>query len=80
MDGTRALVWHNFEREDQGLLALFAVWLARFGVWVGRRVIWLLMWTGHALGSFLSRQMEYDADLCEIRMCGSESFGGAHPA
>jgi hypothetical protein len=62
------------EREDQGLLTLFAVWLARFGVWVGRRVLWVLMWTGHALSSFLSRQMEIDADLCEIRMCGSESF------
>ena len=26
------------------------------------------------LSSFLSRQMEFDADLYEIRMCGSESF------
>ena len=38
------------------------------------------MWTGHLLSCFLSRQMEFDADLHEIRLVGSETFTATQKA
>lgn len=46
----------------------------RFGVGFSRGVLWLLMNVGHIVGSALLRQMEYDADRCEIALAGSASF------
>ncbi len=47
---------------------------ARLGVGVSRGVLWLLMIAGHGVSSALMRQMEYDADRCEIRLAGSAAF------
>jgi Zn-dependent protease with chaperone function len=44
--------------------------LTRLAVWLARRVLWVLMWAGHFVSSFLSRQMEFDADRYEARMVG----------
>ncbi len=71
--------WDRFllnacERDDQGLVKLLVLYLIRFGVWFTRRFLWVLMWIGHALSTFLSRQMEFNADLYELRLCGSASF------
>lgn len=52
----------------------FMMGCARFGVWVSRRVLWCLMMTGHAICALLMRQMEYDADRCEMRVAGSDAF------
>lgn len=52
----------------------FMIGCARFGVWVSRRVLWCLMMLGHLISAFLMRQMEYDADRCEMRMAGSDAF------
>ena len=46
----------------------------RFGVGFSRGVLWLLMMAGHVVSSALLRQMEYDADRCEIVLAGSASF------
>ncbi len=48
--------------------------LLRCGVWCGRRVLQLVMFLGLAVGGALLRQMEYDADLNEIRLAGSRTF------
>src|SRR5438067_1777702 len=32
------------------------------------------MIVGHGISSFLMRQMEYDADRCEIALAGSDAF------
>jgi hypothetical protein len=58
---------------EEGWLA-FMVGCTRFAVWLSRRVLWLLMIIGHAISSFLLRQMEYDADRAEIRIAGSAAF------
>ncbi len=50
------------------------VGFARLGVWFSRQILKLLMYTGHAISSFSSRQMEFDADAYEIRMVGSANF------
>ena len=47
---------------------------ARAGVWLSRVILSLLMRLGHAICSLLMRQMEYDADRCEIHVAGSEAF------
>ena len=47
---------------------------ARAGVGLSRMLLRALMLTGHAICSFLMRQMEYDADRCEIALAGSNAF------
>lgn len=51
--------------------------VAKLAVWLTRRVLWVLMMVGHMASSFLSRQMEYDADRYKARMIGAEAFAGA---
>jgi Zn-dependent protease with chaperone function len=48
--------------------------LARGCVWLTRKVLWLLMMLGHAVSGVLLRQMEFDADLHEVRLAGSDAF------
>jgi Zn-dependent protease with chaperone function len=48
--------------------------LAQLFVWGSRLVLYLLMMAGHAISCFMLRQMEYDADSCEIRLIGSRAF------
>lgn len=52
----------------------FMVGCARLGVWFSRLILKGLMFLGHAISSFLMRQMEFDADRCEIHVAGSEGF------
>lgn len=47
---------------------------AHVAVWFSRLLLSLLMFTGHAIGCFMLRQMEYDADSYEIKLAGSEVF------
>ncbi len=47
---------------------------ARLMIWLTRRILWCLMMVGHVFSCYLLRQMEYDADLHEIRFAGSEDF------
>jgi Zn-dependent protease with chaperone function len=51
--------------------------LARFFIWLTRRILWVLMYVGHAISCFMSRQMEFDADRYETLVAGSKSFGRA---
>jgi hypothetical protein len=48
--------------------------LSMLFVWIARGALWCLMIVGHAAGSFMLRQMEYHADLHEIRVAGSAAF------
>lgn len=50
---------------------------ARLMVWLTRRVLWLLMMVGHMVSCTMLRQMEYDADRHQVRLCGSEAFESA---
>ncbi len=47
---------------------------ARLGVWFSRAILKVLMYLGHAICSFLMRQMEFDADRCEIHVAGSDGM------
>lgn len=59
--------------EADGRIALILM-AARFLIWLTRRLLWALMMAGHAVSSFMLRQMELDADRYEARLAGSEVF------
>jgi len=46
--------------------------IARLFIWITRKILWVLMLFGHAISSFMLRQMEYDADRYETHLVGSE--------
>jgi len=60
------------ERGDTYVMVLAG--LCRLAVWLTRRVLWVLMFVGHVVSAFLSRQMETDADRYEARMVGGKVF------
>jgi len=47
---------------------------ARGGVWATRKVLYGFMMAGHAVSSYMLRQMEFDADRYEAHMAGSDQF------
>ncbi len=67
--------WSN-EVED-GRVAII-VWSVQIAVWFSRRLLALLALTGHIIAGFMLRQMEYDADACQIKIVGSETFEATH--
>lgn len=48
--------------------------LGIFLVWLSRRVLWVLMYAGHVMSAYLSRQMEYNADKRQVQVVGSNGF------
>jgi Zn-dependent protease with chaperone function len=63
--------WSN-STEDSRLWLITAC--AHVAVWLSRQVLKLLMLVGHAFSCLLSRQMEFHADACAIRVVGAEGF------
>ena len=49
-------------------------YVTRFFVWLTRKILWVLMYIGHAMGGYLLREMEFDADRYEARLAGSSNF------
>ena len=67
--------WLRRASHDGGHFAItLLLLLSRFFVWLTRRVLWVLMNIGHAVSSFMLRQMEFDADRYETRLAGSDEF------
>ncbi len=64
---------HRLSRQVEFRIGL-VLYLARAMVWVTRKFLWLLMMAGHAIGTFMLRQMELDADRYEARVAGSTHF------
>lgn len=54
------------------------VGISRLCVWLSRRILWVLMTLGHAVSSFMSRQMEYNADAHQAAITGSAVFRDTH--
>ncbi len=61
-------------REATTGAAQAVILLATVFVWLSRRLLWLLMYAGHVLSAYLSRQMEYNADQHQVQVSGSEGF------
>lgn len=63
--------------DGPGLRTRVVASTAAFGVWVSRVLLKCLMYAGHGLSGLLLRQMEYDADRCQIEFAGSDAFESA---
>ncbi len=48
--------------------------MARSGVWISRSVLVVLVHLGHAVSCLLLRQLEFDADRCQIAVAGTANF------
>lgn len=48
--------------------------VARLATWINRIILSILMHIAHAISCFMSRQMEYDADIYQARLSGSDVF------
>lgn len=64
--------------DSEGGWGTVIVMMAQVGVGFGRMILRILMYTGLLIGGFMIRQMEYDADACEIKLVGSETFERTH--
>ena len=71
-----ALDQWSHEVED-GRVAII-VWTVQIAVWFSRSVLKLLTYTGHIIAGFMLRQMEYDADACQLKVVGTETFETTH--
>jgi hypothetical protein len=64
-------------RADSGHVAAWVVVaVASLFVWFSRLILKVLMYTGAAVSSILSRQQEYNADAWSSRVVGSEAAAG----
>ena len=48
--------------------------LARFAVWCVRKLLYGVLFGSRAVVGYMMREMEFDADKCEMRLAGSETF------
>lgn len=56
----------------------FVLFTSNLFIWLSRRALWVLMMIGVAVSGFLSRQMEYNADLHQARVSGNDLFRSTH--
>ena len=63
--------WSNSVEDSRLTIVL---WCAHLAVWFSRQILKLLMFCGHAMSCFLSRQMEFQADNYAINVSGSDKF------
>lgn len=73
--------WDEWLHETARSIDLRIGWilfLAQLFVWITRKILFGLMVIGYAVGGFLLRQMEFDADRYEARLAGSEAFERDH--
>lgn len=60
--------------ESENLFTTIVFGISLLALGLSRLIIKLFMFLGHAVSCALLRQMEYNADVSEIRLAGSESF------
>ena len=62
------------ESDDSDFRIKLLFLLSQLFVFIARCVLWCFMMIGHIACSILLREMEYNADLFEIRLCGTKNF------
>ncbi|MDB6065061.1 MAG: heat shock protein HtpX [Pedosphaera sp.] len=73
-DGMDMALEQSSEDDDQYARVRIFLYMTRLGVWLGRRILWLFMFMGNLLSSFMSRQMEYNADRYQLNLTGTENY------
>lgn len=66
-------VWVKNELSKAGVYAILG-WISLIYIWITRIILWIFMKVGRIISSFMSRQMEFDADRFEIRIAGKKTF------
>jgi Zn-dependent protease with chaperone function len=66
--------WANSVEDSRVSLIVACAGIA---IWLSRQVLKVLMFTGHAVSCFLSRQMEFHADACSMAVAGSATVESA---
>ncbi len=69
--------WLEDATEASGF-TIFVFLMARIAIGFTRGILWLFMICSHALNSFMSRQMEFDADACSLVVAGTNAFLTLH--
>jgi Zn-dependent protease with chaperone function len=64
----------NATAEAQDGSTMVIVFVTQLGVGFSRLILMGLMYAGHTVSAFLSRQMEFDADTYDFQLTGSETF------
>ncbi len=67
-------IWLKDAASSDSYYIIIIAQIARLMVFLTRRILWLLMMLGHVISSFMSRQMEYDADRYQAKLTGSDFF------
>jgi Zn-dependent protease with chaperone function len=62
------------EASSESAFGLVIFTLGRIAIAFTRGIMWLLLMLGHALSSYMLRQMEFHADACEIAVSGTDGF------
>ena len=68
----------NWSQEVEDGRVAMIVWTVQLAVWFSRLLLKLLMFIGLLIAGFMSRQMEYDADACQISLVGTGTFEATH--
>ena len=63
----------HFEEEAKGWAQILAGF-SRLFIELTKLVLWLFMMLGFVVSKFMSRQMEYDADVYQMKISGSNTF------
>ena len=63
-----------FAARSNNLFTRFGAQLAQAFIWLVRKILAVLMAVGRALSSYLSRQMEFQADKFQTRLIGPDVF------
>lgn len=66
--------WLERRAASEYSVVRFAAQATRLLVSATRRILWVLMQLGNAIGAWMSRQMEFDADRYAARVAGSVTF------
>lgn len=66
--------WLERTRKQVDFRIAIILHLTDFFIWGSRKILWVLMKLGELISCYMLRQMEYDADLNEILLTGSDNF------
>ncbi len=70
-DSFDVLLYESGEENSFGALVSLC---ASIAIGTTRGIVWVLFMIGYAISSYMSRQMEFHADACEIAVSGSQGF------
>jgi hypothetical protein len=65
--------WLQRHAGDAGLMSVIS-WIIMGLVWLPRRVLWGFALAGSSISGLMSREMEFNADRCQVRVVGAGSL------